>query len=94
MSTLRILVRRAYDIFRQMNTYKMNYIALKRFFTEENQCRFWTIKKVFCEIKRSNHKQLQEQRQQQLPTNSSHKEVLNSKTISCFYRITRKGLII
>ena len=35
--------------------------------------------KYFCELKRSNHQQLQEQHQQQLPTNSSHEEVPNSK---------------
>ena len=32
-----------------------------------------------CEIKRSNHQQLQEQHQQQLATNVSHEEVPNSK---------------
>ena len=47
-----------------MNTYKMNYVTINCF---------------FCEIKRSNHQQLQEQHQQQLPTNSLHEEVPNTK---------------
>ena len=36
---------------------------------------------VFSEIKQSTHQKLQEQRQQQLPTNSSHEELPKSKKL-------------
>ena len=51
----------------------------EKIFHEQNQYPFWEINKVFCEIKQSNHQQLHEQHQQQLPTNSSREEVPNSK---------------
>ena len=63
---------------RQMNTYKMNCVNIKEVFDEQNQYLFWVVNKIFSEIKRSSHRQPQEQHKQQLPTKSSHEEVLNS----------------
>ena len=69
MGTLRTLVRRAYDIC-STNEHLQNELShINKVFHEQNQYPFWVINKVFCEIKRSNHQQLQEQHQQQLPTN-------------------------
>ena len=78
MSTLRTFVRRAYDVY-LINEHLENELShIKNVFCEF-QYPFWAINKVFCEIKWSNHQQLQEQHQQQLPSNLSHEEVPNSK---------------
>ena len=78
MGTLQTLVRRAHDIC-STNKHSQNELChIKKAFHEQNQYPFWSINKVFCEIKRKNHQQLQQQ-QQQLPTKSSHEEVPNSK---------------
>ena len=74
MGTLRTLVRRAYDICSTNEHLQNEFSQIKKVFNEQNQYPFWAINKVFCEIKRSNHQQLQEQHQQQLPTNASHEE--------------------
>ena len=71
MSTLRTLVRRAYDICSTNEDLQNELNHIKKVFHEQNQYQFWATNKVFCEIKRSNHQQLHEQHQQQLPTNSS-----------------------
>ena len=72
ISTIRTLVKRAYDTCSTNEHIEID-------FHEQNQCPFWTISKVFYKIKRSSHQQLQEQHQQELPTNSSNEGVSNSK---------------
>ena len=79
MSTLRTLVRRAYDIYSTNEDLENELSHIKKDFHEQNKYPFWAINKVFCKIKRSNHQQLHEQHQHQLPTNSSHEEVPNSE---------------
>ena len=69
----------AYDICLTNEHLQNELCHIKKVFHEQNQYLFWEVNKVFCETKRSNHQQLQEQHQQQLPTNSSHEEVPNSK---------------
>ena len=91
---VRTLVRRAHDICSTNEDLQNELSHIKKVYHEQNQYPFWEINKAFCEIKHSNHQQLHEQHQQQLPTNSSHEEVPNSKNISCFHRINGKGLII
>ena len=61
MSTRRILVTRAYDICSTNEHLKNKLSHIKKLFHEQNQYPFWVINEVFCEIKRSNHRQLQEQ---------------------------------
>ena len=78
MGTLQTLVRRAHDICSTNKHLQNELCHIKKAFHEQNQYPFWSINKVFCEIKRKNHQQLQQQ-QQQLPTKSSHEEVPNSK---------------
>ena len=70
MGTLRTLVRETYDIC-STNEYLQNELRhIEKVFHEQNQYPFRAINKVFSDIKRSIHQQLQEQHQQQLPTNS------------------------
>ena len=78
MGTLRTLVRRAYDICSTNEHLQNELCHIKEVFDEQNQCPFWVVNKIFCEIKQSSHRQPQEQHKQQLPTKSSHEEVLNS----------------
>ena len=79
MGTLRTLVRRAYDICLTNEHLQDELYHVKKVFHEQNQYAFWAINKVLCEVKRRKHQQLQEQHQQQIPSNSSHEEVPNSK---------------
>ena len=71
MGTLLTLVRRAHGIFSTNEHLQNELCYIKKAFHEQNQYPFWVINKVFCEIKRRDHQQLQ-QKQQQLPTNSSY----------------------
>ena len=79
METLRTLVRGAYNTCSTNKHLQNELNHIKKVFQEQNQYTFWTISKVFCEMKRSKHHNLQEQYQQQLSTNSSLEEVPNSK---------------
>ena len=79
METLRTLVRGAYNACSTNKHLQNELNHIKKVFQEQNQYTFWTISKVFCEIKRSKHQKQQEQHQQQLPSNSSLEEVPNSK---------------
>ena len=62
-NTLQTLVKRAYDICSTNEHLQNNSSHIKKVFHEQNQYPFWAINKVFCEIKRNNHQQLQEQHQ-------------------------------
>ena len=79
VGTLWTFVRKGYDICSTNEHLQNELCYIKKVFREQYQYSFWTINKVFCEIKQSNHQQLQEQHQQHLPSNSSHEEVPNRK---------------
>ena len=85
MGTLGTLVRRAYDICLANEHLENELCHIKKVCHVENQYPF-RVFQVFCEIKRSNHQELQEQHKQQLPTNSSHEEVPNSKKLFLLLR--------
>ena len=55
MGTLRILVRKAYDICLTNEHLQKELSHIKKVFHEQNQYPFWAINKVFGEIKQSSH---------------------------------------
>ena len=84
MGTLRTLVRRAYDICLKYEHLQNELNHIKNVFYEQNQYPFWAVNEVFCEVKRRNHQQLQ--------NNSNNKYHLTHHMKK--YQISKKFLLL
>ena len=95
MGTLWTFVRKGYDICSTNEPLQNELCYIKKVFREQNQYSFWTINKVFCEIKQLNKATTSNCKSN---TNNNYqvthhmKKYQIEKNTSYFYRIKGKRL--